>query len=668
MIRNVGIIAHIDAGKTTTTERILFSSGKSHKIGMVDAGTATMDWMEQEQNRGITITSAATTIYWKNAQINIIDTPGHIDFTMEVERSLRVLDGALVIFCAVSGVEPQSETVWRQADTYKVPRVAYINKMDRMGADFFRVLKAIQTQLGANPLPLQIPIGAESEFEGVIDLLLMKELHWNTTDNTINSFDIRDQLKAQALEYRKKLIETLCDYDDQLAEKYLEDKNLTVDELNEVLRSKTLHQDLIPVLCGSSLRGIGVETLLDAICSYLPGPEDLKTVTVYKQNKVLKHDRTDTASLLALVFKIQHERNLGNLCFIRLYAGILRTGISIYIPGRKKKEKITRILRIHANKNEQLSSLHAGDIAAIVGAKHLHTGDTVTLVGEHMVLEHMRIPEPVISVAIEAESLSEQERLIELLALLHREDPSLTYKEDTESGQLLLSGMGELHLDVIKTKIMQEYRLPVRFGEPSVNYRETITQKSCAENTFDRTINNNPQYVAMRLCVTPRLRGEGNTFIIDCEQEEIPDIVMTFITETVFTVLDSGVSYGYPVLDVAVSLQSIEYRPDLSGEIAIRALAAQCCEQACREAKIILLEPIMQIDVYTPSESLGEVLQSLTLCKGQVKQIEQSSTGDHVQAEAPLKALFGYSTMLRNVTQGKARYMLEFSHFEASKS
>ena len=670
-VRNIGIMAHIDAGKTTTTERILFYTHKSHRIGEVDEGTATMDWMTQEQNRGITIVSAATTCTWKDAQINIIDTPGHVDFTAEVERSLRVLDGAVGVFCAVGGVEPQSETVWRQADHYKVPRIAYINKMDRIGADFFAVVDEIREKLKAEPVPLSLPIGCESAYEGNIDLLRMKEVHWDLDREgaELRYSDIRDEHRDTAEEWREKLIDVLSGYSEEITDLYLEGKPVGDNLIRKVLREATIAQKIVPVLVGSSLKNKGVQPVLDAVIDYLPSPEELPPIPAVhgKKNADIEIKRSDRENLSALIFKIQHDREMGMLCYLRVYSGILKSGTAVLNVNGKKRERVNRLLRMHANHHEQISELRAGDIGVAIGLKFARTGETLATEGYPVILENMEFPEPVISVAIEPKTMSDQAKLKNALDNLRKEDPTFGVKENDETGQLIISGMGELHLDVLVTRVLEEYRVEANVGKPQVTYRESISTSVSHTETYQRTLAGKEHAATVTLLVEPRKRGEGNLFVSDVPRSKLPAEFQEAVRRGVEASFPSGIVMGYPAVDVKVTLEDAVFQEINASEIAFEAAASLGYDSACRKAGPILLEPIMEVDVMCPSEQVGDVISNLSQRGGHVDSMESRPSYELVKAKAPLVNMFGYSTTLRSLTQGRGTFSMEFSHF-AKKS
>ncbi len=667
-MRNIGIMAHVDAGKTTTTERILFYTGKSHRIGEVDDGEATMDWMEQEQNRGITIVSAATTCFWNDHMINIIDTPGHVDFTAEVERSLRVLDGAVGVFCAVGGVEPQSETVWHQADTYNVPRIAYINKMDRIGADFFAVLNEIEEKLGSSPMPLYLPIGSESDFKGIIDIINMREVYWPDNDPKAGLIysELKEENREIAEQWREKLYDNLGLISDEIMELYLEGSEIPLELIHSTIREGVLKQAFLPVFVGASLRNIGVQPLLDGIVEYLPSPIDLPPVpgiTVKNEERV-EVERSDKGSPLALVFKIQNDREAGSLCYVRVYSGVIKKGTAVYNMNKRKRERINRILRMHSNTSEDLNSLSAGDIGVIIGMKEAQTGDTIGSEGHQVLLESMHFPEPVIKVSIEPKTLSDMDKLKKTLNTLAKEDPTFSFNEDEETGQLVISGMGELHLDVLFTRITTEYKVEAKVGNPQVSYRESITAKASFTEKFNKVIAGKENTAAVTLKVEPAQRGEGNSYSSEVSEAELPRELQDAVKRGVENSFSSGIMYGYPGIDIKVSLVGAEYSEMTSTAFAFEAAAAMGYDNACREASPVLLEPVMNIDVLSPKDYIGEVINNITTRGGIVHSMESRPAIDHINAQAPLSKMFGYSTVLRSLTQGRGTFSMEFSHFE----
>ena len=666
-MRNIGIMAHIDAGKTTTSERILYYTGKSHKIGEVDDGSATMDWMEQEQDRGITIVSAATTCYWKENQINIIDTPGHVDFTAEVERSLRVLDGAVAIFCAVGAVEPQSETVWHQADKYEVPRIVYVNKMDRTGADFYNVLDEIEKKLGALPIALSLPIGAETAYEGNIDLFRMEEIRWEmeTQGEKFSFSPIAEERQALAEEWREKMVDRLSAFSDEITELYLEGAPIPEELLKKVLRKETIARNIVPVFVGSSLKNKGVQPLLDGVIDYLPGPTDLPAVPCHhvKKDEEVQLERDKNGPLAGLVFKIQQDREMGSLCFVRLYSGVLKSGTAVMNISKKKRERVNRILRMHSNHHEQISSLEAGDIAVIVGMKLAQTGDTIGSEGFPVLLESMDFPEPVISVAIEPKTMSDQDKMRQALDLLHKEDPTFAVNENEETGQLVISGMGELHLDVLTTRLRKEYKVEANVGNPQVSYREAITAAYEHKEVFEKTLAGKENRAVIKFRIEPDTRGAGNSFHSDVPKNRIPLDIQEAVKRGMMNALQSGTLMGYAMIDVKATLLDGEYDENLSTELAFEAAASLGMDNACRNASPVLMEPIMHVDIMCPADYVGDVISSLTQRGGLVSSMESKPSFELVKAQAPLSKLFGYSTSLRSQTQGRGTFSMEFSHF-----
>jgi len=671
-LRNIGIIAHIDAGKTTTTERIIFYSGKSHRIGEVDDGEATMDWMAQEQDRGITITAAVTTCYWRDKQINIIDTPGHVDFTAEVERSIRVLDGAVVIFCAVGGVEPQSETVWHQADRYHIPRIAYINKLDRIGADFFGVLKEMEQKLGATPLVLELPIGAESELQGIVDLIGMRELRWDQNDygTTMIVDEIDDSRLAQAREYREKMLDQLSSIGDEetantLTELFLEDKEISESLIRSAVRKGTLERSFIPVFCGASLRNVGVQPLLDGIVDFLPAPDEvppLVGVHAKSEKQIEVPCRTDAAPL-ALVYKIQSDREAGPLSYIRMYSGHLRSGTAVYNIDKRKRERIHRLLRMHANRSEQLHEIHAGDVAVAVGLKMAQTGDTIGSEQFPVILEPMSFPVPVISVAVEPKTLSERSKLEAALHQLEKEDPTFTVRDDEDTGQLIISGMGELHLDVLMTRVLSDFKVQAKIGNPQVSYRESINKEALHHEKYHKLIAGKENSADITLRVRRLRRGEGNRFESEIGPDTLPQELIDAVSRGINAAFSSGIVYGYPVIDIGVTLVAGQYNQSTSTPLAFEAAAAMGFDEACRGAEPALLEPIMRVNILTPKEYLGEVLGNLNTRQAEIVRIDSKSKVESIHAHVPLATMFGYSTSLRSATQGRATFSMEFSHF-----
>ena len=667
-IRNIGIMAHIDAGKTTTTERILFYTGENHRIGEVDNGEATMDWMQQEQDRGITITSAATTCYWKDHQINIIDTPGHVDFTAEVERSLRVLDGAVGVFCAVGGVEPQTETVWKQADTYSVPRIAFVNKMDRMGADFYRVLEDMKKKLGAEPVPLFIPVGAESSFSGVIDLIGDKYLTFSSSDqgSTVTENEIPSNLADTAAEWKEKLIDSVASFSDEITELYFDGQDIPRQMIINTLRKCTLERTLLPVFVGSSLKNIGVQTLLDGIVELLPSPLDLPPVEISnaknpEKKEMLTHN--PNGPLEALIFKIQVDPQAGPLCFVRVYSGTLKKGVAVFNINKGKKERINRLVRMHAIREEDVSELKAGDIGVIIGFKMAQTGDTIGQENHPFLMEEMTFPTPVISVAIEPSSTSEMAKLQKALEMLAMEDPTFTYKDDAETGQLIISGMGELHLDVLVTRITKEMKIDARVGNPQVSYRESVKSERSGSEEWERTIANKENTAKLSMTVKPNEPKTGNTFHISCKTREIPEEILEAIKEGVEGAFKSGIKYGYECTDIDVDITAIEYDELTSTPLAFTSCAAMAFDRIASEAGAVIMEPVMKVQASAPSEYIGDVISTITQRGGIVLSMENRNSGDTVVAECPLEKMFGYTTVLRSATQGRGTFSMEFDHY-----
>ena len=667
-IRNIGIMAHIDAGKTTTTERILFYTGENHRIGEVDNGEATMDWMQQEQDRGITITSAATTCYWKDHQINIIDTPGHVDFTAEVERSLRVLDGAVGVFCAVGGVEPQTETVWKQADTYSVPRIAFVNKMDRMGADFYRVLEDMKKKLGAEPVPLFIPVGAESSFSGVIDLIGDKYLTFSSSDqgSTVTENEIPSNLADTAAEWKEKLIDSVASFSDEITELYFDGQDIPRQMIIDTLRKCTLERTLLPVFVGSSLKNIGVQTLLDGIVELLPSPLDLPPVEISnaknpEKKEMLTHN--PNGHLEALIFKIQVDPQAGPLCFVRVYSGTLKKGVAVFNINKGKKERINRLVRMHAIREEDVSELKAGDIGVIIGFKMAQTGDTIGQENHPFLMEEMTFPTPVISVAIEPSSTSEMAKLQKALEMLAMEDPTFTYKDDAETGQLIISGMGELHLDVLVTRITKEMKIDARVGNPQVSYRESVKSERSGSEEWERTIANKENTAKLSMTVKPNEPKTGNTFHISCMTREIPEEILEAIKEGVEGAFKSGIKYGYECTDIDVDVTAIEYNELTSTPLAFTSCAAMAFDRIASEAGAVIMEPVMKVQASAPSEYIGDVISTITQRGGIVLSMENRNSGDTVVAECPLEKMFGYTTVLRSATQGRGTFSMEFDHY-----
>ena len=672
--RNVGIMAHIDAGKTTTTERILFYTGISHKLGEVHDGNAVMDWMEQEQERGITITSAATTCFWSGMRqdyeehrVNIIDTPGHVDFTIEVERSLRVLDGAVAVFCGVGGVEPQSETVWRQADTYHVPRLAFINKMDRTGADYFRVVKQISDRLGSNALPLQIPIGAEDSFSGVVDLIRMKAVYWDmsTMGAQFEEHEVPVELAAQCVEYREKLIEAAAESSEELMDKYLEAGVLSDAEIKAGLRARTITNELVLVTCGSAFKNKGVQTLLDAVIDYMPNPTEVPAIRGLLEDGETETTRrsSDDESFSALGFKIMTDPYVGQLVFFRVYSGILKTGDTVYNPVKDRKERIGRLLQMHANSRDELNEVRAGDIAAAVGLKNITTGDTLCDPANIITLERMEFPEPVISQAVEPKTKNDQEKLGVALGKLSQEDPSFRVFTDDESGQTIISGMGELHLEIIIDRLRREFSVDANIGKPQVAYRETLKRTVEQEHKHAKQTGGRGQYGHVCLRIEPQKKGAGFEFVDAIKGGVVPREYIPAVEKGVIEAMGSGVIAGYPVIDVKVTLYDGSYHDVDSSEHAFKAAAMQGFRGGCLKADPTLLEPIMRVEVVTPEEYMGSVTGDLNSRRGMISEMDEIPNGKVVRAEVPLSEMFGYATSLRSVTQGRATYSMEFSQY-----
>nr|WP_320013294.1 elongation factor G [uncultured Desulfobulbus sp.] len=659
-------MAHIDAGKTTTTERVLYYTGRSHKIGEVHDGTAVMDWMEQEQERGITITSAATTCQWKDCQINIIDTPGHVDFTVEVERCLRVLDGVVAVFCAVGGVEPQSETVWRQADRYHIPRLAFVNKMDRIGASFQRCLEQIETRLGASPVALTLPVGAEDTFEGIIDLIEQKMLTFDedSKGQVVSEQDIPDALQEESTAARVALIEKLADFDEGVMEKYLNDQEIAPGEIREALRTATLKLNLVPVLCGSAFKNKGVQPLLDAITWYLPSPVDVPPVEgMDKDGAPLIRKPVRSESFCGLVFKLQSDPYVGHLSFIRVYSGELKLGDKVFNPSKRKTEKISKLIKLHANKREEVDQIGPGDIGAVVGLKFTRTGDTLCENGENILLEAIEFPEPVIGIAIEPKTKADEGVLAEGLEKIAWEDPSFKISASEETGQTIISGMGELHLEIIVDRLIREFKVKANIGKPQVAYRETITKAAHAEGRFESLGTGKEQYGHVELEVAPGEKGSGKTFLSKVDEKQIPAPFIEAIKRGVLDSLDSGPVVGYPMMDVTVTLVGGSYDEEKSTEMAFGVAGTMACRKAVGQADPVLMEPVMNLDVVTPEEYLGDVINDLNKKRAQVIGVDAEQNRQVVHAKAPLAELFGYSTDLRSATQGRATFTMIFSDF-----
>ena len=669
-MRNIGIMAHIDAGKTTTTERILYYTGKIHKIGEIDDGQATMDWMAQEQERGITICSAATTTYWRDHQINIIDTPGHVDFTAEVERSLRVLDGAVAVICAVDGVQPQTETVWKQADEFSVPRLCFMNKMDRIGADFFGSMNDVHEKFGVECLALQVPIGEGQEFEGVIDLLNMKEIRWHEEDEgeTFDVTDVDSSRLALANEWREKLVETVAGSDDALMEIYLEGGEITTDQLKAAIRKGTISRAFVPFVMGSARHNQGVQPLIDAVIDYLPSPTDIPPAKGIRVKKEVEEDvdvPCDVSKMpLGLVFKIQYDREMGPLCYVRMYSGKIQAGTQIFNINKKKRERVNRILRMHANKSEPCDSVSAGDIAVFIGLKLAQTGDSIGTEAFPILLEQPKFPQPVISVALEPESMSEKDKMNETLEILSREDPTFTSHEDAETGQLIISGMGELHLDVLVTRMRDDFGVKCNVGAPQVTYRESVSGTAEATEDFSRVLAGKENTAGLTITVEQRETGSGNSFEITCRTAEVPDEIIDSIKNGFASAFNSGIRYGYPCTDVGVKVTAIKYDELTSTTFAFEACAAQVFDKACTAANPVILEPVMNVDISCPKEFVGPASSQLSQRGGNIMGQDSKSTGEIIHAQAPMANMFGFTTNLRSATQGRASFSMEFSHFQ----
>ncbi len=670
--RNVGIMAHIDAGKTTTTERILYYTGVSHKIGEVHDGAATMDWMEQEQERGITITSAATTCFWKGMdnqfeahRINIIDTPGHVDFTIEVERSLRVLDGAVAVFCAVGGVEPQSETVWRQANKYEVPRMAFVNKMDRSGADFLRVVEQIKTRLGSTPVPIQLSIGVEENLEGLVDLVKMKAIYWEKENMGINyeERDIPENMVELCEEWRESLVESAAEANEELMDKYLEGEQLTEEEIHQGIRERCLKTEIVPVCCGSAFKNIGVQAMLDAIVHYLPSPTEVKAITGVLDDKnetEAERHASDDEPFAALAFKIATDSFVGTLTFFRVYSGILKSGDSLYNSVKGKKERIGRILQMHSNHREEIKEVRAGDIAAAVGLKDVTTGDTLCDQNNIIVLERMEFPEPVISVAVEPRTQADQEKMGIALGKLAHEDPSFRVKTDEESGQTIISGMGELHLDIIVDRMQREFGVEANVGAPQVAYRETIRKKVEAEGKFIRQSGGRGQYGHVWLRLEPQ---EGYEFVNEIVGGTVPKEYIGAVDKGIQEQMQNGVIAGFPLVDIKATLFDGSYHDVDSNEMAFKIAGSYALREGAKMADPVLLEPMMKVEVVTPENYMGDVMGDLNRRRGIVEGMEDGPAGKIIHADVPLSEMFGYATDLRSATQGRASYSMEFSKY-----
>ena len=666
--RNIGIIAHIDAGKTTVTERILYYTGKSHKMGEVHDGEAVMDWMEQEQERGITITSAVTTCLWRDYEFHLIDTPGHVDFTIEVERSLRVLDGAIGVFCAVGGVEPQSETVWHQADKYRVPKIAFINKMDRLGADFPGTVDQMRDKLGARPLVLQIPMGSEADFFGVIDLLRMQAVLWD--DSTLGlAYEftaIPAEYEEQAKANRTELLESLAELDDTIMEKYLADEVLEPDDLLPVIRQATLKLKMVPVLCGSALKNKGIQLLLDGIVDFLPSPLDVEAVAGKHPETGEKETRasSDNEPFAGLAFKIQMDQGR-KLTYVRVYSGTVSAGAEVYNVNRKQKEKVARIFQMHANKRERRTKAGAGEIVAMVGLKSTTTGDTICAPNSPILLEHIEFYEPVISIAMEPRTRADEDKTLQSLEKLAEEDPTFHFHQDPDTGQTIISGMGELHLDILVNRLLREYAIQVNVGKPQVVYRETITKSAEIVASFDREIAGALHYAQVELHLEPRPRGKGNLFRELVRDGSLPKSLIPAVEEGVMESLESGVIAGYPVVDVEVAVIGGIYKEQTASELAFKVAASTALQEGCRKAQPQLLEPIMSVEIIVPEEFTGEVINDLNIRKGKIEGVHSRRSVKIIHATVALSQMFGYSTALRSASQGRATFTMQFSHFDS---
>ena len=667
-IRNFGIAAHIDAGKTTTTERILFYTGRTHKIGEVHEGAATMDWMEQERERGITICSAATFCKWQDMQFNIIDTPGHVDFTAEVERSLRVLDGAVVVFDSGNGVEPQSETVWRQADKYHVPRIVFSNKMDKIGADYFMVIEQIKDKLGAKPLTMQIPIGSEADFKGVVDLVEMKAYIWQGEElgAKYDITDIPTEYVDKAKELRANLIELIADYSDDVMNCFMEGTEPTVAQIKQAIRTATLQIKLIPVFCGTSFKNKGVQPMLNAVCDYLPSPLDRKDIkcTDANTNEETVRSADDNAPFSALAFKIQADPFIGKLTYIRVYSGTLQSGSYVFNPGKNSKERISRIVRMHSNNREEVKEVRAGDIAAVVGLKNTGTGDTLCDEAKPVILESMEFPDPVISVAIEPKSKADEEKLANALSRLAEEDPTFTVRSDEETNQTIISGMGELHLDVLVDRMRREFNVQANVGKPQVAYRETVTKTSEAEAKYIRQTGGRGQYGHVIITLEPLPPAKGFEFVNKIVGGVIPREYIPAVEKGIREALTSGVLAGYPVVDVRVTLTDGSFHEVDSSEMAFKIAGSMAFKDACKKASPVILEPIMKTEVMVPEDYMGDVIGDLNSRRGKIVSMEPVNKIEHIKANVPLSEMFGYSTTLRSLTQGRGNYSMEPSHYE----
>jgi elongation factor G len=687
-MRNIGIMAHVDAGKTTTTERILYYTGKIHSIGEIDDGASTMDWMEQEQDRGITIQSAAITTYWRDYQINIIDTPGHVDFTAEVKRSLRVLDGAIAVICSVGWVQPQTETVWHQADEFHVPRICFVNKMDRVGADFFGAMNDVKEKFKVNTVALEIPIGAENKFEGVIDLLRMKEIRFDQKDEgeTIIESDIAPERLDKAKEWRENILDVVSTTNDSIAELFLDGKDIPLEMIQAEIRRATIAREIVPFLCGSARKNSGVQPLIDAIVDYLPAPDEVPAAIghLIKKDVEEEHDVICDVNGIpcGLVFKIQYDKDAGSLCYVRMYSGKFKVGQQVFNVAKKKRERINRILRMHSNKSEKMDEVEAGDIAVIVGFKVAQTGDTVGSEGFPILLENVTFPQPVISVFIEPETVSDGDKLRETLDILSKEDPTFTHKDDLETGQLIISGMGELHLDVLVTRMLQDFKVAARVGKPQVTYRESVTSTATHTETFEKVLGGSVNTAVITLTVQPtssldeaalKVFKKFNSNYYRCIVEPgtkkgktviIPEEIFESVKNGITNSFNSGIKYGYPCTDIAVTVTDIQYDEVTTTSFAAEACAVAAFDAVCDEATPELLEPVMDVEITSPKDFVGDAMSQITQRGGIILSLESKSFSELVHAEAPMSKMFGFSTSLRSVTQGRASFSMEFSHFQ----
>ena len=667
-IRNIGIMAHIDAGKTTTTERILYYTGVTYKLGEVHEGAATMDWMKQEQERGITITSAATTCSWKDHVINIIDTPGHVDFTIEVERSLRVLDGAVGVFCGVGGVEPQSETVWRQADRYGVPRIAFVNKMDRVGADFDGAVEMMRDRLGANALPLQIPIGAEDAFSGVVDLLSEKALYWDEEDlgATVRVEDVPEELSEATQAGHEQIVEAAADFDDELMARYLDGESISAEDLCRALRKGTLALEVVPVFCGSAFKNKGVQPLLDGVNRFLPSPLDVPPVEGVrpKDGETVRRQADDAEPFSALAFKLMTDKHAGHLTYLRVYSGVAKVGGTVLNAAKGKKQRIGRLLRMHANKRQELDEVHAGDIVAVVGLKEVATGDTLSATNAPIVLERLEFPDPVISIAIEPKTAADMDKLAQCLDRLALEDPSFKVSTDPETAQTIISGMGELHLEIVTDRLLRDFGVDANVGRPQVAYKETITKSVLTEGRYDKPAGGSGEFGVVQLEVGPAERGAGFSFQSDLAPDVLPKDFIPAIEKSCAASVESGTLAGFPVADVQVKLVGAEFQEDGSSERAFVIAAAMAVSDGLRQAAPVILEPVMKVEVVTPEEYRGAIQGDLNSRRGQITGIEMRGNAQVISAEVALSEMFGYVGALRSMTQGRSSYSMQFSHYD----